>query len=468
MGDIKVAIKKSTEHKKGLPINSYELVYDSAEAHLESIYFWLLDMLNKFSQEVQKVTDNFTSSPGSGHFAEMGQRATKMQDEAGKYMGGLNQVTKSILNLLYDLKEFEIRLGHYEDAKSKDLKRKENGKLAIKQIWMDNVDIKKGRGSINQMSFELGFVTLRDAFMIANKPADAEKMAKGDNALINDQVKRILIPRLSEFEKWTEASESELRKRFAIEKAYLRQQYETLKLYSAWIRPYLKAAGELKMKGFDNNPALVNAFNTSMFELVLFGKSKISKPPAGISERLMKKKVERDYYSCYLISLKFRGFPQKVTQQHYGFGGRIEMGFDSFALNSEELRVMDDELKNQDIEDVFNFVEETTQDTLKQLEDDIKKFMSDDKKEEREKKEENIDDINPFSALLGFFKQESSKDKNNKKIIKDIKDIKKDNYIEKLLRKEAEAGSNKIIYLIYDIYKKAHGMASSPKDIDGL
>src|SRR5690606_6520257 len=103
--------------------------------------------------QVNKITDNFMSSPGSGHFSDIGQRVTKMQEEGMKILGGLNQVIKSSLNLIYDLKDFKQRLQHYEDANSKDSKIKESGNLALKQIWLDSVDLqKRGRGSIHQMT----------------------------------------------------------------------------------------------------------------------------------------------------------------------------------------------------------------------------------------------------------------------------------------------------------------------------
>ena len=344
MNELKEAIKKSTRYNNGEPLLSLNLNYDSPQSQLEPIYFWLLDFLSDISDEVEKITDNFTAAPGSGHFAEMGARATRMQEEGMKILGAINQVVKSILNLIYDLKEFEIRLGHYEDARSEDKEKREAGMLALKQIWLDNVDIKRGNGSINRMTYEFGFTTLRDAFMIANSVEEVK-----NNKIINDQVKRILIPRISEFLKWKDYSEKELRKRFEIERSYLRSQVETLKLYTSWVRPYLKAAEQLRQKGFEKNPALVNAFNTVMFELVLLGKKKFNLAGAVASGDLppgfSNYKLKRQYYSCYVVSLLFRGIPQKITPQHYSFGGKVEMDFDAYVLNDEELKLVKKDTK---------------------------------------------------------------------------------------------------------------------------
>ena len=209
--NLKSAIAGVTKYNKGKSLMSFNLTYDAPTSQLEPIYFWLLDFIQDMGIEVQKITDNFTSSPGSGHFAEIGMRATRMQEEGMKILGMLNQVIKTILNLIYDLKEFEIRLEHYTDANSGDNKKKEEGMLALKQIWLDNVDMKRGRGSIHQMAYEMGFTTLREAFMISNNVDDVRK-----NELVNEQVRRILIPRMAEFLKWKDYSRDELQKRFNI------------------------------------------------------------------------------------------------------------------------------------------------------------------------------------------------------------------------------------------------------------
>lgn len=477
MGDIKEAIKKVLTKskskkqlkeigmKEGNPLASYKLVYDAPTAQLEPIYFWLLDFMQEGGMKVEKIIDNFSTSPGSGHFAEMGARATRMQEEGMKILGAINQVIKSILNLIYDLKEFEIRLGHYQDAKSKDKDKKEAATLALKQIWLDNVDMKRGRGSIHQMTYELGFTTLRDAFMVVNSKEEADKMA-GKDGIINDQVKRILIPRISEFLKWQEISEKELTKRFEIEKSYLRSQVGTLKLYSSWAKPYMKAAEELRMKGFDKNPALVNAFNTAMFQLTLFGESKVNLEKAAIAKEVpysfKDKKLKRNYYSCIVLDIVFRGIPQKVTQQNYGFGGRVEMNFDCYPLNEDEINCVKKELEEDDIETSFRFLQAETDQSLEQLKEDIEHFsVSDKKKKEKDKKSE---DANPFSSLWNLFKGEEKKGDKNK--IEKIDDIKKDSFVEKAIRQIAAKGAKGRAYALYDIYKKAHGHASTPEPFD--
>jgi hypothetical protein len=191
---------------------SHSLVYDSAVETLEPVYFFILDLMNDMGLNAEKLIDNFSSSPGSGHFAELGQRATIMQNQATKVLGDINVVLRSVLNIIYDLKEFRVRLQSYDDLKSKD---KDGAILSLKQIWMDKVDIQKGNSSIKAMALgQSGFATLIDAFLAAKDEKDAQRLD------LNDRVKRILQQRIREFNTSRELSKSELQKRFNIEKFF--------------------------------------------------------------------------------------------------------------------------------------------------------------------------------------------------------------------------------------------------------
>ena len=471
MSDIKKVIKKVLSKSKnredwGDPVASYKMTFDSQQAQLEPIYYWILDFIQDMGWKTTKITDNFMSSPGSGHFAEMGQRATKMQEEGMKILGGINQIVKSILNLIYDLKEFEIRLESYDDANSNNKQKSSDGNLALKQIWLDNVDLKRGRGSIHQMSTELGFTTIREAFMMANSRESLKKM-NDDNGggIINDQVMRILIPRINEFKKWKEYSEKELRKRMSIEKNYLKSQVETIKLYSGWMKPYLKSAEELRQKGFEGDSALVNAFSTSMFELTL-----LAKKDAKVPEKFGDYNLKRKYNPCMLITLKYRGHvSQRVTQkgdQGFAMGGRIDMTFDSYSLNEEELKLVDKELKKEDVTDSMNYQGDVAEEALKELKEDLDKFLKGDEEKIKKKEIKKQDDINPFTAIFGLFKKSEGKGKTKEGEIENISEIKPDNFVEKAVRADAADTAASGVYLVYDIYKKSHGMASSPTEFN--
>jgi hypothetical protein len=460
-------IKKISKfHKKGSS-REWKLIYNSPFETLEPVYFWILDFMG-YPKNVDKIVDNFASSPGSGHFSELMMKATRMQEEAMKIYGMINTVIKSIQNLIYDLKEFQLRLAIYNDAKSKDKNIASAGLISLKQIWMDQVDIKKGVGSINMLSRDLNFVTIRDAFMVTDS---LEKVEELD---LNDRVKRILKARVQEFIEWKERSETELRKRFEVEKTYLKTQVNTIKLYSRWVKPYLIAAKQLEQGGI-SNASLVTAFNTINIGVTLMKKEEVDVQKETYAKNLPKNFLDlknvRKYYSCSVVDFKFRGIPQKM-EQHYTFGGRVDVSFRAYALNEEELALFKKKLEDSDLDDAMKTIIGATDESLGQIKEDIDYFLEDDreKEEEKENEEREKNDVNPFTALLGLDKlkifQKKEKKNSEKEEEEEVKKlekegIKKDTYAESVIRKLAETNAVDFCYKIYDIYKKAHGMAST-------
>ncbi len=443
------------EKVKEKPLSQHGLVYDSSSETLEPVYFFILDLMNDFKLEPEKLEDNFASSPGSGHFSEMGQRATIMQQQGAKILGDVNTVLRSILNLIYDLKEFRIRLSQYNDLKTP---KRDAAILALKQIWMDKVDISKGNSSIKAMTIgqPYQYQTLIDAFLFAKNLKDVDKID------LNDRVKRILRPRILEFNDWLGNSEKELRKRYELEKSYLQSQVNSLKLYARWAKPYLKAAQQLEMKEMDKEPALVKTFNTIILQLTLFGKQKIKADEEAVAGNLPKEfekmKMKRDYYVCTLVEFKFRGIPQRIAQQsHYAFGGKAEVTFKSYVLNSDELAKFKEEIDSSDVDDAMKLIEGSTGQSLDTIQDEIKFFLGD-KDEYGGNQEESRDKSNPFVALFGGYDKKAKKEKSEKK---ESWWPEKESYAESQnLRPFAEEKSKEMAFKIFDVYKKAHGMPS--------
>ena len=462
-------------------LGDHKIVYDSSSETLEPLYFWTVDFMENRGLSPEKLIDNFASSPGSGHFAELGQRATIMQQQGAKILGDVNTVLRSVLNIIYDLNEFRIRLEHYENLKSKDLSITEAARLSLKQIWLDKVDATKGNSSVKAMSFQGGFQTLIHAFLSVNNEKDV------DNLDLNDVIKRILKPRIQEFNLWLDHSEKELKKRFELEKTYLRSQVNSLRLYSRWAKPYLVAAQQLESKDMRKDTALIKTFNTILLELSLFGKIKLDIKSAALSKKLpidfLKMKFNREYYSCVLVDFRFRGIPQRAggQQSHYVFGGKADITFSAYALNQDELEMFRQEIDREDINDVLKLIEGATTESLNLLQEEINFFLEEKSKEE--KKEKKYGETNPFLALTGFYDASEEemekisgkgfgeklkgifgfgkKKPEEKKEKKEIKFIIPDSWIEKnVLRKVTIEEAKDINFDSFDIYKKNHGMAS--------
>jgi len=444
------------------PIEKHELVYEVQQGSLEPIYFWILDYLNNNYSESVKLADTFISSPGSSHFAEMGGRATRMQEEGMKLLGQANTVLKSILNIVYDLKEFKIRLEVYKDYKSEDRTKKRSALMSLKQIWMDSVDIKRGNSAIKAMAQQFDYVTLIDAFMAADSLEDVTKPADKGGLDLNERVRRILQQRVGEFQRWISESEKELSKRFEIEKTYLKSQVNSLKLYARWAKPYLMAAKKLEQQSNPDTPYLVNSFNTSILDLVLMGLKDDNALqhvyekdlPENMRNLIVDKKIRTCKY-ILLVSFRFIAIPERANQQGgYGFKGRVEMKMTSYALNDEEIKVLKETIEKDDFGEIYKSITGATDESLKQIEVDIEEFLGEkpftaaklNAKEEPKKEESN-----PFSSLFSFFKSEE------KPTGKD-KVIKSDSDYEKAVRDFAIIKGREECRKFYDAFKALYNM----------
>ncbi len=464
------------------PIEQHKLTYDSPAEGIEPVYFWLLDFLNGPYRSVEKVTDNFVASPGSGHFSEMQGKATQMQQEASRTMGNVNTVLKSVLNLVYDLKEFRIRLKPYKTYTDEKASQEEKYKalLSLKQIWLDNVDIRKGRGSINALSSgELDFVTLRDAFMSITN--DKLLNAKGEKLDLNERVSKILQQRSQEFFLWIKESYSSLKQRYEIERNYLKSQVNMLKLYAKWVKPYLVAAQKLQQNFESKNAALVTAFNTMILELKLIATSPYDikdDVAAGLVPDLFNNYKGREYYKVLVLELDFRGIPQRVSQRgDWSFGGKVDIKFTSYALNEQELKVLNNEINKDDLKSVLGLVEGATKESLDQIDKDIRALTEgkededidkeDNKKKEdatRKKEEKAKGDDFGLKAFFSAFKiKKKEKEKFDEK--KTVNPAPDDEY-EKVVRSQCAIDSRAMCFTVFDTYKKAHGMPSHNSPFD--
>jgi hypothetical protein len=122
-----------------------------------------------------------------------------------------------------------------------------------------------------------------------------------------------------------------------------------------------------------------------------------------------------------------------------------------------------------------------TEDSLKEIQDDIDYFLKSDDEKKKDKSKESDEenennDTNPFTALLGIdklkiFEKKSGKKKSSEEEKKERAEklskegIKPDTYAESMLRKLAEANAIDSCYSIYNTYKKGHGMATTREPV---
>lgn len=448
----------------------YEIVYDSMSEGIEPIYFWVLDFLSNdeptgLGYDVKKTDEAFEASAASSYFGDIGSRQSVMQDRAMRMLQLVNTIIRSIINLIYDLKEFDIRLAHYDDLKSDDKDKREAAELAIKSMWMDQVDIKKGRGAINLMVQQLGFATLRDAFMFINPDPSEIDMGAVEKLDLNKRVKGILKRKYEEYAHWKDFSQKELSKRRNIEKAYLKSQVESLKLYTKWAKPYLRAAQKLGFRDL-GSPHIVAAFNNMEMELSIFGKREVK--PVAVFEHYTKLKLDKKYYACIEVDFHFRSVPQSLRgagATQYIHTGTTKIVFRAYAFSADEI----EEIEKQELYEDMDIVENLTDVSLKELQEELDSYLKDKSEEEKKAKEaERLKKRNkrkeilksPFGRLPEGFRDMMDP------IVKGVKNFNvfsatsSKKYVGALVLDRARDTALRHILVMYDVYKKAHGMVT--------
>jgi len=473
---------------KGDPIMSREVTYDAFGETMEPMYYWLLDFLKEsMGYAVDKTADFFSASEAGGYFGEMGMRRTNLEKRAVELTGTINAVVKSIINLLWDLKTFDLRLKHYDDVRKGDKDTRRVALEALKGIWLNEVDKGKGNAAIDVLAQNLNFITLRDAFMVipvqdwhvidAKRERIDEIKKKAEQFVtkmdLTEVVKRILAPRAREFVEWVYASETELRKRKAVELAYLKAQVAAMKVYAQWTRPYLIATQKLipaeykqlleEHKELGLGPAAVpTPFHAMWFYLELQAKKKaeikeLKRPPFEMTEIKLKNEDLRPH-TIIEVRTAFRGAPQMGTMGARGergtaFTGKTLVKFVTFVMSKEHITLLERERE----EEILQFIDAMTTETLQALAEDLNKYLKEEEKASEAPKPKPMFEL-PFKELWSSVKKFNDEAKKILQKLPNMQISDKEAWAIARLKLIAESKSKKDLDTLYDTFKKSHKM----------
>ena len=456
-------------------IRAYEYEEESFGSSVEPKYFWIVDFLkNAMRYNVEKHWEKMGASVVSQFFGEMSTRRQFLERRGMEIMATISGVVKSIINLLYDLRELDRRLKTYGQLESKDPKELESAEMALKRVWMDEVDVRKGGASINGMSQKgMEFITLRDAFMIAKTVDEVDTLE------LNDRVKRILKMRLKEYADWKDESGDELRMRKRVERAYLKSEVSALQLYSKWARPYLQAAQRLQfedvaltdtdlIQAFDQNFIEIKVRGTSELRLMQFfkraGQVREVTPPESWSAEKKKNFKTGMYghpvYAVMDVTFQYRTKPALVSQTQGGGGayrylGKLNIKFDSYLLTKEEFEL----LNKQEQGEALDFIEGMTKESLDALKVDIDKYLDEEAAAAKGEKEEKSEKKKEEKPLLDQLFGQSGQGKG---LLSGLGGGLFDNIRHTQRMAAARSAVADQAFNLYDIFKKSQGMLSFP------
>ena len=134
------------------------------------------------------------------------------------------------------------------------------------------------------------------------------------------------------------------------------------------------------------------------------------------------------------------------------------------ADTEEEIKKIDQELEASDLNEALKLIDGATNESLDQLQEEINFFLEEvDEDDVSSSSRGGGDQSNPFKALFGGYNKKSKEKKKSasKEEKKEMIILKPDNYVEKVsVRPLAIKGAKASTFLLFDVYKKSHGMPS--------
>ena len=458
----------------------YHMTVNSPSSGIERFYFWVIRYLEKagafgrsFSGdqgEIIKIRDVYTSAETSSYWGNIEQRKAAQQDKVSQYLANIGKFTKELFQLIREMRIIDERLSYYKGVESED----RSADVALKGIWIDIVEGGgKNPSSVYGLATQVGFVTLPDLFFDAfvKKSGDVDKVVAGyESRGINRKVREILGRKLKQYVLWRENTERELQQRRNFVLSYIAQEFNIIKMYAAWLKPYLENIKRLQQERDINKYDIVSAFETSKVELELLAVRKKYDLTTYYGN-----KEEREFvgvFPCVRIKFKYVAIPNMAYQQEYQRGaihtGQTEITFEGFVATKEELERYEKKTEMEAIE-IMAAVDET----IGSLKDELYKYLEEAIKRHnlkhittvlpREKPEEPRKEsiLEPFKAVFSGFKEigkipfSSRENKKEKEKKEEVVLSKKEAILES---RAAQASASAETELIYDVFKKSHGM----------
>ncbi len=445
------------------PLGKYRLFIEGYNISIEEPYFWLLHYLRWFHSfhHIDKITDIFAAAENSSFFGTSQQRLGIQQDKVSQFLATIGKMVKELFQLVRELRILDERLGYYYDSYT-DSPSSESAEITLKGIWIDMVEGgAKNPASVYGMAREVQFITLPDLFFSTHpkKQEDVDEVVERDRGEFNRKVREVLKRKLRTFLAWKEATFEELKNRRKFTLKYLRQHYEIIKMYMAWVRPYLKNIQRLHMdQSKMETPDILVAFETSMIEVEILAK----KPQKTI--RIANRDVS--VYQVILLHFWFRTRPEmSYTQEGYQKGplhvGRVQMHFRAYAWTDDEIETYK-KMREQEDFNLLGLIDASVKAAMEALGDELMRYLEEAgeevKEEEKKKEEEKAKNVSAIKRTYQSFFNMFRLYKDVKKEQKPKKPSKNELFKLGLIRAEAKKSVLGSMWGIYHHFKKHHGM----------
>jgi len=434
------------------PLRRYRMHYEGYNISIEEPYYWVLHYLRYFSgyPVIEKITDVFAASEHSAFFGAAQQRLGAQQDKVSQFLATIGKMVRELFQLVRELRILDERMSYYVDSYTNS-QSAESAEITLKGIWVDMVEQgAKNPASVYGMSREVQFTTLPDLFFSTNpkKQEDVDVVVEKERAQFNRKVREVLKRKLRSYLAWKEHSYEELKNRRKFTLKYLRQHFESIRMYTNWVKPYLKNIQRLQLDtSRSDTPDLITAFEGSMIEVELLAR----KPGK--------------FNSCILIHYLFRTRPEMNYSQEYQRGplhlGRVEIDFRSYAWTDKEVENYK-KMKQQEDFQLLGLIDGSVKAALESLGDELMRYLEESGEEmiPKENKKPEPPKKNPYNQLFGGFSNILATFKSPKKPKQQKQKKPSSTEIMKasIEKKATESSASKQMWEMYHNFKKQHGM----------
>ncbi len=457
--EIEIAIGQLMKTGWPKPFHYYRLVYETYKKSIEEPYYWLLNYMRQRAgcAEIIKVTDVFAAAEHSALFGISQQRIGAQQDKISQFLATIGKMVKELFQLVREVRVLKERLSYYRDSYDETSKSRVSAEITLKGTFIDMVEGgAKNPSSVFGMARELQFTILPDLFFSIHPPKKEDIDETVDKLEFNMNVKNVLKRKLRQYMEWKDHTfkELETREKFTIK--YLRQHFDIIKLYMAWVRPYLRNLRRMQSEAMEQkkqfSPDIVSAFEGALMEIEILGKFL----PEGNNE----------IYSCYLLHFNYRTRPtMSYVQEGYQRGpihvGETTISFRAYTWNNEDIQNYIKMREQEDFE-LIGVVDASVNAAMEALGDELYDYLEEAGKDiERKEEKKEPGKINqpgiadPFVSIFkGFgeiFGIELKKEKVKKESKKDLLKLENE-------KSKAKSAGKQGLWLHYKNFKKGHRM----------
>ena len=439
----------------------YKLFYEGYNVSIEEPYFWILHYLRYYGAfpYIDKISDIFAAAENSAFFGAAQQRLGGQQDKVSQFLATVGKMVRELFQLVRELRILDERLGYYADSYKEGSRSRESAEITLKGTWVDMVEQgAKNPASVYGMAREVQFTTLPDLFFSTHplRQEDVDDTVDRERGKFNRKVKEVLKRKLRTFLAWKEHTFEELKNRRKFTLKYLRQHYEVIRMYMAWVKPYLRNIQRLQLdQTKTETPDLIVAFESSMIEIEILARKPIKDTEYGENGKVN---------SVILQHFLFRTRPEMSYTQEYQRGpihvGRVEVNFRAYAWTDKQIESYK-RMRDQEDFQLLGILDASVKAAMEALGDELMRYLQE-AGEEMEKPAEDKKTViktkslaDPYVSVFKGFSELFSRKKNKAKKTAP----KKINIFQmEITKKAAEDHAKLNMWRTYHHFKKNHGM----------